>query len=135
MGGKKVAYIKDSENEVLNVFGKALITEVRDRAFENAQKTINGEMKGQMSKTIGEILKKVNRKERDAIIHLCAMTIGDTISNFFDMLGGDIHLMLQQGDQTYDLFEISDGLYGDMLGENGWIEKYSRYKFEKAIYY
>ena len=38
-----------------------------------------------------------------------------------------IHLLVD----GYDIVNISDGLHGEQFGDNGWIERFSKYKKKK----
>ena len=35
--------------------------------------------------------------------------------------------MYSDGESEVDLLDLSDGLFGEMFGDDGWIEKYSEF--------
>ena len=110
----------------LDEFGKIFINEVRDKSIEEMQKRIDGSMKGESAKLVQEKVDKFNYEQKEFLKYILSLTVNNTLHNFLWMIEQYDELKLLYNDT--DIREESDGLTGELYTEDGWIEKYTKYK-------
>ena len=116
--------VKNME-DVLNEFGKILITEVRDGTIDSMNKMIDGTMKGTTAKLIRKKIAILNNEQIEILKWLIPEIVDFSLDSMLFMFEG--HPDLQLVFQGVDLKEVSDGLSGELYTEDGWIQKFSEY--------
>ena len=116
--------VKNME-DVLNEFGKILITEVRDGTIDSMNKMIDGTMKGTTVKLIRKKIAILNNEQIEILKWLIPEIVDFSLDSMLFMFEG--HPDLQLVFQGVDLKEVSDGLSGELYTEDGWIQKFSKY--------
>ena len=111
--------------DVLNEFGKILITEVRDGTIDSMNKMIDGTMKGTIAKLIRKKIAILNNEQIEILKWLIPEIVDFSLDSMLFMFEG--HPDLQLVFQGVDLKEVSDGLSGELYTEDGWIQKFSEY--------
>lgn len=123
-----------TDKEILEKFGKELMEHCRDSALEVFHATLEGKMKS--PDCVNLYQRSLNFSDENKTI------LKDFVYSFID---NTIHHFLWELEDNYEfdliyykdkeknpkdfvsLPEISDGLCGEPLTEDGWIEKYSKY--------
>ena len=116
--------VKNME-DVLNEFGKILITEVRDGTIDSMNKMIDGTMKGTIAKLIRKKISILDKEQIEVLKWLIPEIVDFSLDSMLFMFEG--HPDLQLVFQGVDLKEVSDGLSGELYTEDGWIQKFSEY--------
>lgn len=116
--------VKNME-DVLNEFGKILITEVRDGTIDSMNKMIDGTMKGTIAKLIRKKISILDKEQIEILKWLIPEIVDFSLDSMLFMFEG--HPDLQLVFQGVDLKEVSDGLSGELYTEDGWIQKFSEY--------
>ena len=116
--------VKNME-DVLNEFGKILITEVRDGTIDSMNKMIDGTMKGTIDKLIRKKISILDKEQIEVLKWLIPEIVDFSLDSMLFMFEG--HPDLQLVFQGVDLKEVSDGLSGELYTEDGWIQKFSKY--------
>ena len=116
--------VKNME-DVLNEFGKILITEVRDGTIDSMNKMIDGTMKGTTAKLIRKKISILDKEQIEVLKWLIPEIVDFSLDSMLFMFEG--HPDLQLVFQGVDLKEVSDGLSGELYTEDGWIQKFSEY--------
>ncbi|CVI70434.1 hypothetical protein NDGK_01869 [Clostridiales bacterium CHKCI001] len=111
--------------DVLNEFGKILITEVRDGTIDSMNKMIDGTMKGTTAKLIRKKISILDKEQIEVLKWLIPEIVDFSLDSMLFMFEG--HPDLQLVFQGVDLKEVSDGLSGELYTEDGWIQKFSEY--------
>ena len=111
--------------DVLNEFGKILITEVRDGTIDSMNKMIDGTMKGTIAKLIRKKISILDKEQIEVLKWLIPEIVDFSLDSMLFMFEG--HPDLQLVFQGVDLKEVSDGLSGELYTEDGWIQKFSEY--------
>lgn len=117
------------DQEALDYFGRVLMKEVRDRAIRGMDMTLSGHMKGESAERIRKALRKFSVEDIEALKWLLPQVVDSTIHHMLWTLERyeDIIVTVQVGSELgKSLAEISDGLCGEMEGEDGWIALYSK---------
>ena len=91
----------EDNHAVLDNFGKGLMQYSRDRSLGLASK----------------------------ILQLAKLLFNKMFFEFEQFLNAhpEYKLVYSDGESEVDLLELSDGLFGEMFGDDGWIEKYSEF--------
>lgn len=121
-----------SDKELLNGFGRKIINSVRDQAIFEFEAILLGKMKSERAIKLHNELKKLDKHQIDVLKKYIFTSIDNVIYNTLDMLEQNEEsmrlLVSQDGNNERNIVEISDGLSGELFSENGWIEKFSKYK-------
>ena len=109
--------------------GKTLIEMVRDESIGKSQDVLAGNIKSQQAQLIHQKLSHLEQPEKDAIIEFMRLSVDSTLHSLLWMVeeSPELDLVVYCGDSKKYLSEESDGLSGELYGEDGWIEKYSNY--------
>ncbi len=118
-----------NKKEVLNEFGKILIHEVRDTVYRHFLKVIEGEMKSPSSIKIQKNLSDISPEQLELVKDTIRSTLDSSLHYFLWMIEQEdnFDLVAIKDNNSVSLREISDGLSGELHGENGWVAKYSKY--------
>lgn len=111
--------------DILNEFGKMLITEVRDWTIGSMNKMIDGTMKGTTAELIKKNISILDKEQIEVLKWLIPEIVDFSLDSMLFMFEG--HPDLQLVFQGVDLKEVSDGLSGELYTEDGWIQKFSKY--------
>lgn len=78
---------------------------------------------------VGETLQNLTPEERKAVEDLAKLLFNKMFFEFEQFLNAhpEYKLVYSDGELEVDLLELSDGLFGEMFGDDGWIEKYSEF--------
>lgn len=119
----------EDNHAVLDNFGKGLMQYSRDRSLGLASKILQGKMKSPNQRIVGETLQNLTPEERKAVEDLAKLLFNKMFFEFEQFLNAhpEYKLVYSDGESELDLLELSDGLFGEMFGDDGWIEKYSEF--------
>jgi hypothetical protein len=115
-------------NDVLDRFGQLLVSEVRDVAVAVALESIRGQMKDQASKQIEAELAKVPESTRKLLEAFATDLVDSTHHDLLSFFEGTEEFLIafqENENDLVDLNEISDGLAGELVTEEGWISRFS----------
>lgn len=115
----------------LELFGRLLMTKVRDKAILEWKMISDGRMKGESAPKIREILDTFSAEQREAFLLLVPQIVDTTLHHLLWTLEQqeDVMVHVRAGEQDVpDLKEVSDGLAGELYTDEGWIARYSREK-------
>ena len=113
----------------LDNFGKGLMQYSRDRTLNTASEILQGKIKSPNHKIVGETLQNLTPEERKAVEDLAKLLFNEMFFEFEQFLNehAEYKLVYSDGESEVDLLDLSDGLFGEMFGDDGWIEKYSEF--------
>lgn len=114
--------------DVLEYFGKTLMTEVRDRAINQWEGNIEGRMKSKHSQEIFKKLQHLNIEEREYLKQLFSEVVDTTLHYLLTMIEENekIEMIIStESGKPLSIREISDGLAGELYTEDGWIHSFS----------
>lgn len=114
----------------LDQFGKHLIQDVRDRAIEDLDKTLAGEMKGRSAARIMQIIESETNC-LDLIKRLVPYYVDLTIHKVLAALEEapvSITYHLPSG-ESVNIKAATDGLSGELYSEDGWIARFSSFRY------
>ncbi|MWP61170.1 hypothetical protein [Gilliamella sp. Pas-s25] len=120
------------DKELLDIFGQKIISYVRDQAIFEFEAMVQGKMKSENMVKLNNELKIFDRNQIDILKKVAVIAIDSVIYNTLNMLEQNEEnmrlLISKNGKNEKNIVNISDGLSGELLTENGWIEKFSQYK-------
>ena len=108
---------------LLDEFGKTLMSDVRDRTILVFDKRIQGLMKDEASLRLYERISSLDNNQKKLIEDIIPMVVDLSIHNMLCMLEDHSDFSLIK--DSKNIAELSDGLSGELYTEDGWISKYS----------
>lgn len=122
---------KDEKQSLLDIFGKILISEVRDRALKISMNIVMQTTVNNLDLERYKVFTNLNNEEKEAICDLLSETITDTIYRFLEMFEDYSDIMeldLIQGDNKYDIKLISEKMGSEIAcyEDDGWIQRFSK---------
>ena len=114
--------------DILDRFGQLLVSEVRDVAVAVALKSLRGQMQDQASKQLEAELAKVPESTLNLLEAFATDLVDSTLHDLLSFFEGteDFLIAFQENENDLvDLNEISDGLAGELVTEEGWISRFS----------
>lgn len=121
----------------LEHFGHILIADVRDATIEKYEMIADGTIKSARALELNEKLAAFDDEQQLVVRQFVASAVDDTIHNILWMLeqnADEMHLMCgaSEGAAKSNVSDLSDGLCGELNGEDGWIARFSAYKAEDS---
>lgn len=119
----------------LEKFGKFFVQSVRDKSLENLHSMLDGRWK---APNLQPLQDKVSSLSPELRVLLCEFTEHLLTNAMHDLLfalqeshdcNGGIEIMVD----GKSIAKLSDGLHGEIFGEDGWIVRYSKYPSEEEI--
>jgi hypothetical protein len=119
------------KNQLLDEFGKSVMSDVRDDAIDFLEKLIAGKMADATSKDLRRRLPQLEPAGREAIGELLVAAVDATIArmlNYFEENDVEVTIRDAADGSRRDIRKLSDGLVGELYTQDGWIAKFSKYK-------
>jgi hypothetical protein len=122
--------MREEELQALDSFGKLFMEEVRDRTINNFEAILSGKTKSQKSQLLHKQLATLDNNTIQILKEALIETIDNQLFNTLTLLeqNEELSLLYNIEEKPFNINEISDGLGGELFTENGWIEKFSKYK-------
>jgi len=118
-------------NAALDVFGKVLMTKVRDEAISDWRMIADGRMKGDLAAKARALLSTLSDEQRSAFVSLIPAVVDTVLHHLLWTLEQEDNLRIGVKSGIHDvpdLRAISDGLAGELPSADGWIVRFSREK-------
>lgn len=115
--------------EKLDLFGKQLIEQVRDLSAEQYISIRDGKMKSVLTQELSDTFKDLDPQKMSEMDRLVANIIDRVIHNFLFLFEqSDDFTIAEKNDKKMerDIIPDSDGITGELYGEDGWFVKFSR---------
>lgn len=106
----------------LDKFGELLIKYSRDHTIDVLTMHIKSEMKN--DEQYQKILDMFDDNQIEALLKLLPMFVDQQLFDTLFMFEDNEELTISYGGEDVE----SDGLHGEIFTEDGWIEKFSKYK-------
>ncbi len=124
--------MKKEHETILNEFGKALMEGTRDEAVLDVEMILSGKTSHPVRRKVYESTLSFTEEQKKILRKFILDSIDNALFHFFRLLDEheELDLIKYQDEEKKNylsLKNISDGLGGDLVGEDGWIEKYSKY--------
>ena len=122
-----------AEHDLLARLGQIVMTEVRDEAIEKYEMIVGGRIKSERALGLTNKLGEFSDNQLEIIRNVVVNAIDDVLHNFLWMLEqhvGEVRLLVfeEQASSGKDAVALSDGLSGEAYTEDGWINRFSKYK-------
>jgi hypothetical protein len=116
-------------NQLLDKFGELLIKKVRDKAINDWERLISGEMKGTTAERVKQQIANFTPEQVDALSKFVPLIVDAALHHLLFTAEQERGLQLimnnPEGGVAQNLREISDGLSGELYGKHGWIARFS----------
>lgn len=115
------------KDELLQTFGNALMKSVRDPAIVASRMILDGSSKADEDRVFTQFVSGLSIESRQQLEQLITKTIDLTIFNFLSFFEQQQEFLLavRTVDEDVDLCVLSEGLAGELWGDDGWIEQFS----------
>jgi hypothetical protein len=119
------------EQKILNHFGEILMKEVRDRVMRLEQATIIGSIKTEESQKLYDQIKDFTPEAKETVESFILDSIDSVLHRFLWMIEQheefDLVYRGENKETLISLRDISEMLCAEPTGEDGWIERFSKY--------
>jgi hypothetical protein len=116
-------------SDALDTFGRLVMENLRDKAFDDADLTLRGHWKAPRLRALQKELAALTDEQRDVARRLVRHVVDSAIHDFLFALQerADFDPSVRIVVHGTDITTASDGLHGEAFGENGWQARFSRY--------
>jgi len=120
-------------NKPLDKFGKIIIDNLRDKQIDYFKGLLEDKWKAEDLKELQQKLKQFNQEERKVLNELIENILTHSIHDFLFSIqeNSDLDKGLEILIDNENIATLSDGLHGEIFGDEGWIQKFSKYKSER----
>ena len=117
-------------NNTVNKFGKFLVENLRDRGINFTEGLLTNHWKVPELLNIQNELQSFSASQKEIVLQVVIKAIDRAIHDFLFAVSeqADFDNEIQIIVDKQNIVEQSDGLYGEAYGEDGWYEKFSKYK-------
>jgi hypothetical protein len=125
-----------NQKMLLEQFGLFLMREVRYRTIEQWEMILEGRVKGIYAEKAREVLLSRNIECSEVINKLIPHVVDTTIAFLLASLDEQENIEIFVADKdnvSSNLRGISDGLEGELYGENGWFARFSQKSNEEYL--
>jgi hypothetical protein len=117
------------EKEILDSFGKLIIKQFRDKTLQRSINIMNGKVKAAELKQLYSSLEFLTEENKKTIEYFLQETLTEALFNLLISLEEEeIEILFEYKNLKYNPNLISDGLAGELFSEDGWIERFSKFK-------
>jgi hypothetical protein len=118
-----------SDAETLNAFGRFLMNRLRDPAIDQVDGLLKSHWKAPALSGIQKELAKLSANEKKLVRRVVVTCIDAALHDF-------LYAVQEKAEKDCDLeihvngenvAEISDGLHGEVYGDNGWAAQFSKH--------
>lgn len=123
----------NNQQSSLDKFGEFIVVNLRDKAIENAEMLLENRSKSPQTKILQDELLTFNAAQKAIVANTVKASIDAAIHDFLFAIEeqadfeNDIQIIVNED----NIVEMSDGLQGELFTQDGWLEKYSKFKGEK----
>jgi hypothetical protein len=116
--------------EHLELFGKELIENVRDESMDEYLMIKFGKMKSSDAKALTALISSFSSedvKKLDKIVLDLTDRVLHNVLRMFDESGDFAIVSKKSAEPDEDIAQLSDGLSGELYGDNGWLNRFSKH--------
>ena len=123
----------NNQQSSLDKFGEFIVVNLRDKAIETAEMLLENGSKSPQTKILQDELLTFNAAQKAIVANTVKASIDAAIHDFLFAIEeqadfeNDIQIIVNEE----NIVEMSDGLQGELFTQDGWFEKYSKFKGEK----
>lgn len=123
----------NNQQSSLDKFGEFIVVNLRDKAIETAEMLLENGSKSPQTKILQDELLTFNAAQKAIVANAVKASIDAAIHDFLFAIEeqadfeNDIQIIVNEE----NIVEMSDGLQGELFTQDGWLEKYSKFKGEK----
>jgi hypothetical protein len=115
----------------LDLFGRLLMTKVRDEAISDWKMIVEGSMKGDLAVRVRQMLEPFSEEQRSVFIALVPEVVDTVLHHLLWTFEqeGNIRIGVTAGNHDVpSVKDVSNGLAGELPSDEGWIARFSREK-------
>ena len=126
-----------TNQEILDEFGGIIINDIYDDSIKHFNQLIENKTKWETGRIFSIFFNKLSIEDREILKTYLEESIKTSIFGFLGVFEEHerFKLIYEEDGKQVNLVEISEMLKAEPLGENGWIERFSKYSKEKELYF
>lgn len=114
-------------NPVLLYFGRKIVEELLNKPIDEFLSALSDPKWDLLQeKLICYSQEQIDVLKKELIPYIVTCTVSDMLC-FFEQNEEDIQLIVNFEGEQFNIVEVSDGLYGDFNGSDGWIDRFAKY--------
>jgi hypothetical protein len=119
-----------SKRPLLDEFGEAVMTHVRDEALSFLQRVISGKMADANSKELYAHFQRLDPAEAEFVGRLLVSAVDAGVVRFLHFIDEfELEILFRcRSGEIVNIREVSDGLATEFHTKDGWIAKFSRFQ-------
>jgi len=119
----------------LDTFGRFFVTNLRDKSLDNLQNLLDGHWKAPELQSLQSKLSSFSPDERVVVRELVETLLTDAMHDllFAFQESHDCKSGIEITLNDAPVAALSDGLHGEIFGEDGWIVRFSKHPAEAEI--
>ena len=118
-------------SDKLNAFGELFIEEVRDRTIDKFYRIVEGKMKDSNSLELHNLISRLDENAKSVLSRVALDIIDNQMFNtltVFEQNEDYILGYIDDEETLHNMNDESDGLAGELFGDDGWIKKHSKFE-------
>jgi hypothetical protein len=122
-----------NNNNILDYFGKILMSDVRDETITSWDMIVNGKMKGITAQQVKEKLTCFSEEQKEVLNWLIPKITDTCLHNLLVMIeqSNKVKVSVNDGQTNIEVKQISDGLECELYTEDGWIKRFSNERYDE----
>ena len=119
-----------NNKEILDSFGQKIVDQIIDRYYRQIPFEIKEGLKIPARNELNSLFDKLNEQEKNLIVKFVLDLINSTLFDYLEFfeLNPEFRLVFEDGAEGVNLLDVSEMLKAEPLGDDGWIERFSKYK-------
>ncbi|WP_111684371.1 DUF6547 family protein [Winogradskyella tangerina] len=117
-------------NDTLDKFGKLIVEKLRDKQIDKFQGLLQGKWRDKESKDLHAKLSKLSQEQKQVVADVLEEALEGAMHDFLFAIqeSANLDTELKVYMDNKNVAELSDGLHGEIFGEEGWVHRFSRHK-------
>ena len=119
-----------AKQEILDEFGKLIINNIFDESLTYYESLRTKTTKWNIGQEYSEIIDKLSEHDKDILFTYIKSILSASIFSFLQIFeeNSNFKIIYEDNKKIVDLNKISEMLKAEHHGENGWIERFSKFK-------
>ena len=122
------------EKKFLHLFGQILMKYVRDETISTWDMMLEGKMKGLTAQEVTSKMSSFSSEQVEILKWMLPKIVDQNLHNLLIMFEENDELFLgvnSENGELEEIKEISDGLAGELYTEDGWIQRFSKERYDE----
>ena len=121
-----------NNQEILDEFGKRVVINILDRYYRGIRKDIAEGIRNPTEQEYNIIFNNLTENQKELLFRYIKENVNSLLFDFLNLFEEkeDYKLIYEEDEKQVDLVKISEMLKAELIIENGWIDRFSKYADE-----